>query len=64
MHTQSWTLEKFKNEFGVAEAARVMGYKDYRGLYPAIMRDIRVVLTKEGEYEAWETKLINSVEAE
>ena len=57
---RSWTLERFKNEFGVEVAATVMKYKDYRAIYPALQRDVRVVLVN-GRYEAWETKLINSV---
>ena len=57
---KSWSLRQFMNEFGVKEAARVMGYTNYRGLYPACDREI-VIELNDGVYKAMEDKLINEV---
>lgn len=57
---KSWSLRHFMKEFGVKEAARVMGYTNYRGLYPACDREI-VIELKDGMYKAMEDRLINEV---
>lgn len=63
MGTQSWSLEKFKKEFGVYETMRVMGYTSRQAVYAAIgIRNIRITLTEDNRLEAWEAKLIGSVE--
>lgn len=61
MHKQSWSLKKFKDEFGLPETERVTGYTTRQGVYAAMGRNVRVVLTDDDRLETWESKRINSV---
>ncbi|MEE9315997.1 MAG: hypothetical protein V3U97_02700 [bacterium] len=57
---KTWSLKQFKEEKGMKEAMRVMGFTNYRSLYPAIDRDITIRLD-DGVYESREDQLIKRV---
>lgn len=57
---KTWSLKQFKEEKGIQEAMRVMGFTNYRSLYPAIDRDITIKLD-DGMYESREDQLIKRV---
>jgi hypothetical protein len=61
---QSWNIKKFHEDFGAEETARVLGLTNYRSIYPAMERGIRIVLTEDGHYETHEAKLLNRVRVE
>ena len=59
---QSWSLKVFIREFGVHEAARVLGFTNAKSIYrSALDRDIQIVQPDDGFIEAHETKLLNRV---
>lgn len=61
---RSWNLKKFRKEYGIKEAERVLGVTTRQAVYAAELRQIRILEMSDGNYEAHESKLLNTVPIE